>query len=121
MATTSTTAPAGDKSGPTTKATLGLTGLTSNAMALIAPGAFLWLTFQIQSLYGAPMAGYHRQQIDQGDRLIANPTVQPKVQQRCRDEYSEGDPILLERVGIRFPAPVHRGSFKKSRANSFET
>jgi amino acid transporter len=27
-------------------------------MALIAPGAFLWLTFQIQSLYGAPMAGY---------------------------------------------------------------
>jgi APA family basic amino acid/polyamine antiporter len=25
-------------------------------MALIAPGAFLWLTFQIQSLYGAPMA-----------------------------------------------------------------
>ena len=44
-------------SGATSKATLGLTGLTSNAMALIAPGAFLWLTFQIQSLYGAPMAG----------------------------------------------------------------
>ena len=44
-------------SGGTAKATLGLTGLTSNAMALIAPGAFLWLTFQIQSLYGAPMAG----------------------------------------------------------------
>jgi amino acid transporter len=41
----------------TTKATLGLTGLTVNAMALIAPGAFLWLTFQIQALYGAPMAG----------------------------------------------------------------
>jgi basic amino acid/polyamine antiporter, APA family len=39
------------------RATLGLTGLTVNAMALIAPGAFLWLTFQIQSLYGAPMAG----------------------------------------------------------------
>jgi APA family basic amino acid/polyamine antiporter len=39
------------------KGTLGLTGLTSNAMALIAPGAFLWLTFQMQSLYGAPMAG----------------------------------------------------------------
>ncbi len=42
---------------PTTKPTLGLTGLTINAMALIAPGAFLWLTFQMQSLYGAPMAG----------------------------------------------------------------
>ncbi|HTB63890.1 MAG TPA: amino acid permease, partial [Opitutales bacterium] len=39
------------------KPTLGLTGLTSNAMALIAPGAFLWLTFQEQATYGAPMAG----------------------------------------------------------------
>jgi amino acid transporter len=39
------------------KPTLGLTGLTINAMALIAPGAFLWLTFQEQSLYGAPTAG----------------------------------------------------------------
>lgn len=34
------------------KKTLGLTGLTMNAMALIAPGAFLWLTFQIQSTTG---------------------------------------------------------------------
>ncbi len=41
----------------TSRQTLGLTGLTINAMALIAPGAFLWLTFQMQSLYGAPMAG----------------------------------------------------------------
>ena len=47
----------GGGSPSTSKATLGLTGLTINAMALIAPGAFLWLTFQIQSLYGAPMAG----------------------------------------------------------------
>jgi amino acid transporter len=39
------------------KPTLGLTGLTVNAMALIAPGAFLWLTFEEQSLYGAPGAG----------------------------------------------------------------
>src|SRR5579885_884880 len=29
--------------------TLGLTGLTVNAMALIAPGAFLWTTFQAQA------------------------------------------------------------------------
>jgi amino acid transporter len=43
--------------GTTSRQTLGLTGLTINAMALIAPGAFLWLTFQIQALYGAPMAG----------------------------------------------------------------
>src|SRR6202051_615621 len=33
--------------------TLGLTGLTMNAMALIAPGAFLWLTFAGQSAAGA--------------------------------------------------------------------
>jgi amino acid transporter len=39
------------------KKTLGLTGLTSNAMALIAPGAFLWLTFGPQVLTGAPGAG----------------------------------------------------------------
>ena len=39
------------------KPTLGLTGLTINAMALIAPGAFLWLTYQEQALYGAPAAG----------------------------------------------------------------
>ncbi len=45
------------EAGTTTRPTLGLTGLTINAMALIAPGAFLWLTYQIQSLYGAPMAG----------------------------------------------------------------
>ena len=36
-----------EKSAPQMQATLGLTGLTSNAMALIAPGAFLWLTFAI--------------------------------------------------------------------------
>ena len=41
----------------TLKPTLGLTGLTANAMALIAPGAFLWLTFSEQSAYGAPSAG----------------------------------------------------------------
>src|SRR6202795_3472522 len=38
---------------PEMKATLGLTGLTMNAMALIAPGAFLWLTFAPQATEGA--------------------------------------------------------------------
>ena len=38
---------------PTMKKTLGLTGLTMNAMALIAPGAFLWLTFVGQGTAGA--------------------------------------------------------------------
>ncbi len=34
------------------KPTLGLTGLTMNAMALIAPGAFLWLTYEGQAVAG---------------------------------------------------------------------
>ncbi len=36
------------------KATLGLTGATMNAMALIAPGCFLWTTFQLQAAATAP-------------------------------------------------------------------
>src|SRR3954464_9748366 len=34
---------------PEIKKTLGLTGVTVNAMALIAPGAFLWITYQLQA------------------------------------------------------------------------
>ncbi len=37
------------KASPGMKKTLGLTGVTVNAMALIAPGAFLWMTFQLQA------------------------------------------------------------------------
>lgn len=36
------------------KPTLGLTGATVNAMALIAPGAFLWITYQLQASATAP-------------------------------------------------------------------
>jgi len=43
---------ADQNSAPQMQATLGLTGLTSNAMALIAPGAFLWLTFYLQATTG---------------------------------------------------------------------
>ncbi|HLY11950.1 MAG TPA: APC family permease [Planctomycetota bacterium] len=48
---------AAEESGAGKKSTLGLTGLTINAMALIAPGAFLWLTYAMQSQLGAPLAG----------------------------------------------------------------
>src|SRR5438105_8976898 len=34
--------------------TLNLTGVTVNAMALIAPGAFLWITYQIQAAQTFP-------------------------------------------------------------------
>ena len=40
---------AAPNSSPTMKKTLGLTGVTVNAMALIAPGAFLWMTYQLQA------------------------------------------------------------------------
>jgi amino acid transporter len=39
---------------PKMQATLGLTGVTVNAMALIAPGAFLWITFVQQAGYAFP-------------------------------------------------------------------
>jgi APA family basic amino acid/polyamine antiporter len=39
---------------PKMKATLSLTGVTVNAMALIAPGAFLWITFVVQAGYSSP-------------------------------------------------------------------
>jgi amino acid transporter len=47
---------AGKESGGDVKITptLGLTGVTMNAMALIAPGAFLWITYQMQAAATAP-------------------------------------------------------------------
>ena len=36
------------------KAKLGLVGASMNAMALIAPGAFLWITYQLQAAASAP-------------------------------------------------------------------
>src|SRR5713226_1207284 len=39
------------------KKTLGLTGVTVNAMALIAPGAFLWITYQLQAAQALPGSG----------------------------------------------------------------
>lgn len=42
------------QSAPQLKKTLSLAGVTINAMALIAPGAFLWLTFQINAAQTSP-------------------------------------------------------------------
>jgi APA family basic amino acid/polyamine antiporter len=39
---------------PAVKPTMGLLGATMNAMALIAPGAFLWITYQLQASATAP-------------------------------------------------------------------
>src|SRR5260221_6434349 len=38
-----------DQSSTGMKTSLGLPGVTVNAMALIAPGAFLWITYQLQA------------------------------------------------------------------------
>src|SRR6266508_3211298 len=51
---TTTGAPPPPATGAEMKRTLGLTGVTINAMALIAPGAFLWLSFQIQAAQTDP-------------------------------------------------------------------
>jgi dipeptide/tripeptide permease len=40
-----------------TKGTSTLTELAMNAIVLIAPGAFLWLTIKMQSLYGVSTTG----------------------------------------------------------------
>jgi amino acid transporter len=39
---------------PLVKPKLGLAGASMNAMALIAPGAFLWITYQVQAAAAAP-------------------------------------------------------------------
>jgi len=39
---------------PQVKASLGLVGASMNAMALIAPGAFLWITYQLQAAATSP-------------------------------------------------------------------
>ncbi len=44
----------GQEEAPKMMPTLGLTGVTVNAMALIAPGAFLWITFVLQAGYVFP-------------------------------------------------------------------
>ncbi len=49
MTNTNTGQSGGGGGGPIMKRTLSLTSLTVNAMALIAPGAFLWTTFQVQA------------------------------------------------------------------------
>ena len=84
--------------------TLGLTGLTMNAMALIAPGAFLWLTFQIQSLYGAPLAGWR----DVVRHWVGTAVVFGDGLQLCRalQDLSGGRFIVpLRGTGFRFEDP----------------
>lgn len=44
-----------NKIGTEMKKPLGLMGVTMNAMALIAPGAFLWITYQIQAAQKDPV------------------------------------------------------------------
>lgn len=52
MAVQTETAGGAPPAGP--KKTLTLTGVTINAMALIAPGAFLWITYQLQAAAATP-------------------------------------------------------------------
>ena len=60
------------------KPTLGLTGLTVNAMAPIAPGAFLWSTHGEQCLYGQPMAEIAMIPAPSFGRCVSSQTKKPK-------------------------------------------
>ena len=50
------------------KPSLGLTGVTINAMALIAPGAFLWTTYQLQAAPGSAMSHHYPRPACRRDR-----------------------------------------------------
>ena len=89
--------------------TLGLTGLTSNAMALIAPGAFLWLTFFIQACVrrAAGRAGHvvrhpRRRLAVPGDRHRVRGAVEALSRRRLI--------VLLRRAGVSLEGAVDRNS-----------
>ena len=99
----------------TAKPTLGLTGLTMNAMALIAPGAFLWLTFQMQSLYGAPMAGSAMWFGILGALLLASP--RRSATPSCRSFIPAPAPRTCSGAGV----PLQEHAFKFARIAKFVT
>ena len=86
----------------------GLTGLTINAMALIAPGAFLWLTFQIQALYGAPMAGAAmwfgivRRCFSASPRPSATPSYRSSIPGPARRTSSPSRPFSSKTKAFKF-------------------
>ena len=63
---------------PKVKPTLGLMGATVNAMALIAPGAFLWITYQLQAANNFSVGGAY--QVYSWDSQLVRPayTTNPK-------------------------------------------
>jgi hypothetical protein len=63
---------------PTARKTLGLTGLTVNAMALVAPGTFRCPTYGEQCLYGQPMAGIAMAPAPSSGRCRSSQTKKPK-------------------------------------------
>ena len=62
---------------PKVTPTLGLLGATVNAMALIAPGAFLWITYQLQA--AAAAAGLRRP-----DYTFEIRSLQPRIASTIR-------------------------------------
>jgi hypothetical protein len=96
------------------KPTLGLTGLTSNAMALIAPGAFLWLTF---------LSAIHDEEHRSGDvdgnrgRACALSSPQPSVTRRwpssipaTGSSYYFAEQAFLSREQAHGSMPASRSS-----------
>jgi len=76
-----------DNAEVTMKPTLGLTGLTMNAMALIAPGAFLWLDVR------RPGIGRRHRAVHVGGYLLRAAALP------CHGSVLRGDGKTLSRHG----------------------
>ena len=78
-----------EKNSTTMKKTLGLTGITVNAMALIAPGAFLWMTYQLQAAATAPKP----------ESRVSVIFVEPqKFTDVKQDSWGDNSPALLAQI-----------------------
>ncbi len=108
--------------GTTMRKTLGLTGVTVNAMALIAPGAFLWITFQLQAAAGMNGAGMDKD-IWSGvlfALIIAFLTALSfaELARRYPDAGAGGSYYFAEKAFLDRDEPAHR---RFARASKFIT
>jgi APA family basic amino acid/polyamine antiporter len=97
----------------TMKKTLGLTGVTVNAMALIAPGAFLWMTFQLQAA-NTDVSGISTAQ-DMWTGIVAALAVAfltafafSELARRYPNAGSGGAYYFAEKAFLEKPNPGHR-------------
>jgi APA family basic amino acid/polyamine antiporter len=102
------------------KRTLTMTGLTINAMALIAPGAFLWTTFQAQ-VVPAERRNHNRHGHGPGAAVRSDPRIPDGILIRRAVEHLPGGRrriVLLLRRG-RVPGAEEAIHYKFARLAKF--